>query len=306
MRGGKNKSDPCDAATMAIRPDLRAVGADREIDVDIRLLVGRRREIVTDQTHRSGRLRDLLSSLFSALERRIDAKTKTGLIFLSPYAGPHELRAARSKRAAYLRGVPQMTEKAIARARAQSPDVSGVQTRARLVKELSPDALVVRETRGKIDRDIADLLMDHPDAPHPQPAGDGGRYDGRSHAGLATIRKILGDPARDQRRQSTQKRLLSVRVRGSCAAREQSILRPKTRPRGKDTPRPSSHSHADLSTPCEPCSKTDSPSSKTSNVVPPGVNRHLSGEKPGLCRARPSPGARSGIGKLVAHRGKLA
>lgn len=68
MRGGENKSDPRDALTIAelarTRPDLRPVDTEREIDVDIRLLVGRRSEIVRDQTRRLGRLRDLLSSLF--------------------------------------------------------------------------------------------------------------------------------------------------------------------------------------------------------------------------------------------------
>lgn len=66
MRGGENKSDPRDAATIAdlarTRTDLRPVEVEAEIDVDIRLLVGRRREVVVDQTRRLSRLRDLLSS----------------------------------------------------------------------------------------------------------------------------------------------------------------------------------------------------------------------------------------------------
>lgn len=176
MRGGENKSDPRDAATIAelarTRPDLRLVDTERQIDVDIRLLVGRRSEIVRDQTRRLGRLRDLLSSLFPALERRIDVKTKTGLTFLSLYAAPHELRSMRpegvvravTRSAAHLRGVPQMAEDAIALAKAQSMDVPGAQTRARLVKELAAEALAARNARDRIDRDIADLLTDHPDA----------------------------------------------------------------------------------------------------------------------------------------------
>lgn len=176
MRGGENKSDPRDAATIAelarTRPDLRPVDAEREIDVDIRLLVGRRSEIVRDQTRRLGRLRDLLSSLFPALERRIDVKTKTGLTFLSLYAAPHELRSTRlagvvrrvTRSAAHLRGVPRMAEEAITLAKAQSMDVPGAQTRARLVKELAAEALAARNARDRIDRDIAELLTGHPDA----------------------------------------------------------------------------------------------------------------------------------------------
>lgn len=176
MRGGENKSDPRDALTIAelarTRPDLRPVDTEREIDVDIRLLVGRRSEIVRDQTRRLGRLRDLLSSLFPALERRIDVKTKTGRTFLSLYAAPHELRSMRpagvarkvTRSAAHLRGVPQMAQEAIALARAQSMDVPGAQTRARLVKELAAEALAARNARDRIDRDIAELLTGHPDA----------------------------------------------------------------------------------------------------------------------------------------------
>lgn len=176
MRGGENKSDPRDAATIAelarTRRDLRSVDAENEIDVDIRLLVGRRREIVQDQTRRLARLRDLLASLFPALERRIDVTTKTGLAFLSLYAAPHDLRAARAasvakkvtRTATHLRGVPQLVEDAIALARAQTLDVPGAATRARLVRELAAEALAARDASAKVDRDIAELLSTHPDA----------------------------------------------------------------------------------------------------------------------------------------------
>ena len=176
MRGGGNKSDPRDAARIAelarTRPGLRHVDTGREIDVDIRLLVGRRSEIVRDQTRRPGRLRDLLSSLFPALERRIAVKTRTGQTFPSLHAAPHELRSTRpagiarkiTRSAAHLRGVPQMVGDAIALARAQSMDVPGAQTRARLVRELAAEALAARNARDQSDRDIAELLTGHPDA----------------------------------------------------------------------------------------------------------------------------------------------
>ncbi|MGI3163611.1 IS110 family transposase [Pseudooceanicola sp. 200-1SW] len=176
MRGGENKSDPRDAATIAelarTRHDLRPVDIEREIDVNIRLLVGRRSEIVCDQTRCLARLRDLLSSVFPALERRIDVRTKTGLAFLSLFAAPHELRAARPASAArkimrlapLSRGVAQLTEEAITLAKAQTVDVPGALTRARLVKELATEALRAREMRDRIDRDIAELLACHPDA----------------------------------------------------------------------------------------------------------------------------------------------
>lgn len=175
MRGGENKSDPRDAATIAdlarTRTDLRPVEVETEIDVDIRLLVGRRREVVVDQTRRLSRLRDLLSSLFPALERRVDVKTKTGLVFLSRFAAPHELRGARSDRIArqIIKAAPHMRGvEAIARdatlAQAQTLDVPGAATRARLVKDFAAEALAARAQRDRIDADLAELLARHPDA----------------------------------------------------------------------------------------------------------------------------------------------
>jgi transposase len=176
MRGGNNKSDPRDAATIAelarTRPDLRPVEVETEIDVDIRLLVGRRREVVADQTRRLARLRDLLSSLFPALERRIDVKTKVGLVFLSLFAAPHELRQARATRivrqiakaAPHMRGVEVLAQDAVTLAQAQALDVPGAATRARLVKDLAAEALTARAQRDRIDADLAGLLARHPDA----------------------------------------------------------------------------------------------------------------------------------------------
>ncbi|MBL4557787.1 MAG: transposase [Rhodobacteraceae bacterium] len=85
IRGGERKSDPKDAVVIAelarTRPDLRAVEPPDPLDAEIRLLVSRRRELVTEQTRRAARLRDLLSGLFPALERRIDPPPAPALCF---------------------------------------------------------------------------------------------------------------------------------------------------------------------------------------------------------------------------------
>jgi Transposase len=56
--GGESKSDPRDARVIAdqvrIRRDLRPIEAETELDLDIRLLVGRRRDLGHDQTRRIG------------------------------------------------------------------------------------------------------------------------------------------------------------------------------------------------------------------------------------------------------------
>ena len=88
-RGGESKSDPRDARVIAdqvrMRRDLRVIEAERELDLDMRLLVGRRRDLVDEQTRRIGRLRDLLVSIFPSLERAFDYTTKGPLWLVSKY-----------------------------------------------------------------------------------------------------------------------------------------------------------------------------------------------------------------------------
>jgi hypothetical protein len=65
-RGGETKSDPRDARVIAdqvrTRRDLRAIQASVELGLEIRLLVGRRRDLTDEQTRRLSRLHDLLAS----------------------------------------------------------------------------------------------------------------------------------------------------------------------------------------------------------------------------------------------------
>jgi transposase len=93
--GGEHKSDPRDARVIAdqvrTRSDLRPIEAGDEIEVELRLLVGRRRELVTDQTRRIGRLRDLLASIHPGLERVVDPTQKASLVLLSRHVTPAEI-----------------------------------------------------------------------------------------------------------------------------------------------------------------------------------------------------------------------
>ena len=59
--------------------ELRPAETTGELDARLRLLVGRRRELVTDQTRRLNRLRDLLAGIHPGLERGIDATRKADL-----------------------------------------------------------------------------------------------------------------------------------------------------------------------------------------------------------------------------------
>jgi len=175
--GGEHKSDPKDAAVIAdqvrMREDLRPVTAQRDVDVDLRLLVGRRSEIVTDQTRRAARLRDLLVSIHPGLERVVDVTAKAGLHLLTRYVTPAEIRVAGRRRllahlrtAGHLRETTMtaLTDAAVAAAQAQRITVPGETVAAELIRALATEMLSAREQLKMIDARIEAILAEHPDA----------------------------------------------------------------------------------------------------------------------------------------------
>jgi transposase len=176
-RGGESKSDPRDARVIAQqvlqRRDLRALDPAHELDVELRLLVGRRRDLVDDQTRRIGRLRDLLASLHPGLERVVAPTTKTGAWLLTRSVTPAEIRRAGRRRllehlarAGQLprAGCEQLTDRALASAHAQQVAVPGERLAAELVRELAGEILAARTRLATLDHDLADALARHPDA----------------------------------------------------------------------------------------------------------------------------------------------
>ena len=173
--GGENKSDPRDARTIAeqvrLRTDLRTIEPATQIDLEIRLLVGRRHDLVQAQTQRISRLRDLLVSIFPGLERALDFTTKGPLFLLARFVTPAELRSAGKARilrylqtAGGVPHLPELTEQALAVAREQTLSVPAERTSARLIKELALEALATRERLIGLDRELQALLDQHPDA----------------------------------------------------------------------------------------------------------------------------------------------
>jgi transposase len=175
--GGEHKSDPRDAGVIADqvrhRSDLRRVEQDSELDAEIRLLVGRRRELVTDQTRRINRLRDLLASIHPGLERVVDPTQKGSLQLLRRYVTPAEIRKAGERRVAEhiaragnipRRSVETLAQSALAAAREQQVALPGEAVAARIVRELATDAWQARERIAELDRELTALLERHPDA----------------------------------------------------------------------------------------------------------------------------------------------
>jgi transposase len=173
--GGENKSDPRDARTIAdqvyMRSDLRPIEPATEIDLEIRLLVGRRRDLVDAQTQRLGRMHDLLAAIFPGLERSLDLTTKGPLHLLTHYVTPAELRAAGAKRIVrHLKaggGIPHveaLAERALAAAAEQTICVPAEHMAARLIRELAAEALATGARFIELDHELEAVLQRHPDA----------------------------------------------------------------------------------------------------------------------------------------------
>jgi transposase len=175
--GGEHKSDPRDARVIAeqvrTRRDLRPIEPVSELDLELRLLVGRRGDLQVEQTRRLARLHDLLVGIHPGLERVLDLTTKGGLWLVSRYVTPAEVRAAgRQGLIEHLQGagglsarqVQTLADRALAAAAAQHLTVPGERLAASLVRELAAEALACRQRVGELDRDLARLLERHPDA----------------------------------------------------------------------------------------------------------------------------------------------
>lgn len=175
--GGEHKSDPRDAAVIADqvrhRRDLRPVERLPDLDAEIRLLVGRRRELVTDQTRRISRLRDLLGSIHPGLEQAVDPTQKASQQLLTRYVTPAEIRRAGRRRlidhiarAGRLPAshVESLADAALAAAQAQAVTVAGERVAADLVRELALEASRTRGRLAELDAELEAALDRHPDA----------------------------------------------------------------------------------------------------------------------------------------------
>ena len=98
---GESKTDARDARVIAdqarMRPDLSELEPDEEEIAELRVLLGRRRDLVIDQNRTITRLGEALLSLSPALERALDLNRRGPLALLTYYQSPQRLRRAGHK-----------------------------------------------------------------------------------------------------------------------------------------------------------------------------------------------------------------
>jgi transposase len=172
---GEGKTDAKDAYVIAetarIRADLAVIDAKSDLVRTLGLLTGHRADLVADRVRMINRLRDLLTSVFPALEREFDfASCKGALVLLSGYATPEairrmgEARLSRWLRQRRVRGYADVAARAVAAAQTQQTVLAGQDVAASIVAELAGAVLSQHERLKLLDQQIRDAFDQHPQA----------------------------------------------------------------------------------------------------------------------------------------------
>jgi transposase len=173
---GEGKTDAKDAHTIAqtarLRSDLQVITATDPIVADLRVLTARREDLMGDWVRGVNRLRDLLASVFPALERAFDYTTRSALILLTGFqtpssirhAGPDGLAAHLHAAGAQARGIPAMVDKALAAAGEQSIALPTETVAAPLIARLAAQLLDLHREIKDLDKHIEKRFEAHPHA----------------------------------------------------------------------------------------------------------------------------------------------
>jgi transposase len=168
---GEGKTDAKDAAVIAdqvrIRRDLHPLRAGDETVTDLKILTGRRMDLVADRTRTVNRLRAQLSGIFPGLERALDLTNKGPLTLLTGYQTPAAIRRLGAKRLeTWLRNrkvlrADQLAETAVQAAERQHTSLPGEQLTAQMVHTLVKEVMLLNEQVTELDKRIEARFREH-------------------------------------------------------------------------------------------------------------------------------------------------
>jgi transposase len=174
---GEGKSDAKDASTIAetarLRGDLTVITDPDQLVMELQVLTARRENLMGDWVRGVNRLRDLLASIFPALEAAFDYSTRSALVLLTGFqtpagirdAGPVGLAEHLRTRGAWPKGIPVMVDKALAAAAAQTIALPTETTVAPLIARLAAHLLDLHREIKNLDKQITAAFGQHPHAP---------------------------------------------------------------------------------------------------------------------------------------------
>jgi transposase len=172
---GDGKTDPKDAYVIAetarMRRDLPVIDHKSDLVCNLGLLTARRADLIADRVRTINRLRDILTSVFPALEREFDfSSCKGALVLLTGYACPARLRRIGEARLASwlrqrrVRGYAGVAARAVAAAQSQRITLPGQDLAADIVSELAHNLLALDQRVTELDAQIAAMFAQHPQA----------------------------------------------------------------------------------------------------------------------------------------------
>jgi transposase len=171
---GESKTDARDAYVIAdqarMRSNLARLVPGEDDLAELQLLLARRRDLVADRTRCVNRLRDVLLSLFPALERALDPNAKGALVLVAHYQTPSAIRRVGHRRlVAFLKnrgvkGAEEIARKAITAAKAQSVSLPAESVAAMICAELAQEVLALKESVAALDGELGRRFFARPEA----------------------------------------------------------------------------------------------------------------------------------------------
>ncbi|MFJ4633782.1 IS110 family transposase [Streptomyces sp. NPDC088847] len=168
---GEGKTDAKDAAVIAdqvrIRLDLHPLRTGDETVTDLKILTGRRMDLVADRTRTVNRLRAQLTGIFPGLERALDLTNKGPLTLLTGHQTPAAIRRLGAKRLeTWLRNrkilrADQLAETAVEAAERQHTSLPGEKLTAQMVHTLAKEVMALNEQVAELDKLIDARFRDH-------------------------------------------------------------------------------------------------------------------------------------------------
>ncbi|MET7989263.1 IS110 family transposase, partial [Streptomyces sp. NPDC005281] len=170
---GEGKTDAKDAAVIAdqvrIRRDLRPLRTSDETVTDLKILTGRRMDLVADRTRTVNRLRAQLTGIFPGLEHVLDLTNTGPLVLLTGYQTPAALRRTGRKRLeTWLRNrrvlrADRLAETAWETAGRQYTRLPGEKLTAQMVHTLAAEVIALNQQVAEIDKAIEARFREHRD-----------------------------------------------------------------------------------------------------------------------------------------------
>jgi transposase len=172
---GEGKTDARDAAVIAdqarMRRDLQPLRPGDELTAELKLLTARRADLVADRTRAISRLRELLTSIFPALERALDLTTAGPLALLTGFQTPAAIRQAGPEaleswlRGRKVRNAGKLAAAAAAAAARQHAVLPAEKLTAQLTAALAGEVISLNEQVRELDKLIEDRFHRHELAP---------------------------------------------------------------------------------------------------------------------------------------------